>query len=137
MADWLFKEEPTSYGFADLQRDGRAAWDGVANALALKNLRAVRPGDRVFFYATGSVKAIVGEMRVASAGDVVVVEPVSALARPVTLAAIKQEEALAGWDLVRLPRLSVVPVTPEQWNRVQEMAKDDAGAALGKTPRMT
>ncbi|MGL4555025.1 MAG: EVE domain-containing protein [Gemmataceae bacterium] len=146
MAYWLFKEEPTSYGFADLTRDGRSVWDGIANPQALKNLRAVRAGDRVFFYATGGVKAVVGEMRVVRGPQTpeddpkavsVEVEPVAALVRPVTLAAIKGEAALAGWDLVRLPRLSVVPVTESQWKRVQEMSEAEAGAALGRTPKAT
>ena len=61
---WLFKQEPGSYSYADLERDGRTVWDGVANALARKHLRAIRPGDRVLYYHTGSEKAVVGEMRV-------------------------------------------------------------------------
>ena len=69
MARWLFKEEPEEYSFTDLQRDGEATWDGVANALALKHLRAVRPGDEVFFYHTGKEKAVVGVMRVAAAAE--------------------------------------------------------------------
>lgn len=138
MGHWLFKEEPSTYSFADLIRDGRAKWDGVANALALKHLRAVKPGDKVFFYATGAMKAVVGEMKVVSAGaEGVEVEPVASLARAVTLAEIKQDPALQEWELVRLPRLSVMPVTGPQWKRVQEMSKGDAGVALGKTPQMT
>lgn len=132
MALWLCKQEPEQYGYADLVRDGRAVWDGVANALARKHLRAMKPGDRVLFYATGKVKAVVGEMRVAggprpdpksddAASVVVDVEPVRAFAVPVTLAAVKADPALAGWDLARLPRLSVMPVTEAQWRRVEEM----------------
>ncbi|MFQ3593185.1 MAG: EVE domain-containing protein, partial [Gemmataceae bacterium] len=64
MADWLFKEEPSNYSFAQLMQEGRTTWDGVANPLARKHLRSVQVGDRVLFYATGTVKAIVGEMRV-------------------------------------------------------------------------
>jgi predicted RNA-binding protein with PUA-like domain len=133
VARWLFKEEPDHYSFADLRKEGRTVWDGVTNALARKHLRQVRKGDRVFFYHTGKVKAIVGEMRVVAGprpdpqGDdksvVVDVEPVRALARPVTLAEVKDDELLASWDLVRLGRLSVMPVTDEQWQRVEELSR--------------
>jgi predicted RNA-binding protein with PUA-like domain len=133
VARWLFKEEPEHFGFADLQREGRAVWDGVTNALARQNLRKVRKGDRVFFYHTGKEKAIVGEMRVMAGprvdpeGDdksvVVEVAPVRALKRPVTLADVKADEVLADWDLVRLSRLSVMPVTEEQWQRVEELSQ--------------
>ena len=134
MALWLFKEEPANYSYADLERDGSAVWGGVTNALARQNLRKVAVGDRVFFYSTGKEKAVVGEMRVAIGpkadpssddpkGVAVEVEPVKALPRPVPLSAIKADADLAGWDLVRLPRLSVVPVTPEQWRRVEELSR--------------
>jgi predicted RNA-binding protein with PUA-like domain len=132
VALWLFKEEPDHYSFADLVRDGRAVWDGVTNALARQNLRRVRPGDRVFFYHTGKEKAVVGEMRIVSeprTGEddpkvvAVEVEPVAALARPVTLARIKEDGRLVEWELVRLPRLSVMPVTRGQWQAVQELSR--------------
>ena len=132
MALWLCKQEPDEYSFADLVRDGRTVWDGVANALALQHLRKMKPGDRAFFYATGKVKAVVGVMRVAEGpqpgpnddeGVVVVFEPVRALARPVPLAQIKEDEALADWELVRLPRLSVMPVSQAQWRRVEELSR--------------
>jgi predicted RNA-binding protein with PUA-like domain len=130
MALWLFKEEPETYCYADLERDGKTVWDGVANNLALQHLRKVRRGDRVLFYHTGKEKAVVGEMRVTAGsrpadGKMVVVEvtPVRALARPVTLAEIKQDAALADWELVRLPRLSVVPVTESQWRRIMELSQ--------------
>jgi predicted RNA-binding protein with PUA-like domain len=132
MADWLFKEEPDHYSYADLVRDGRTVWDGVANALALKYLHQSRAGDRVFFYHTGKEKSVVGEMKVVAAavddsGAILVeVEPVKPLARPVALKEIKADEALAGWDLVRLPRLSVVPVTAAQWRRVVALSKAKA-----------
>ena len=133
MALWLFKQEPSCYSFADLQRDGRTVWDGVGNALARKYLRQVKRGDRVLLYHTGTEKAVVGVMRaVADAGPastdddpgavVVEVEPVAALPRPVPLAEIKADSLLAEWDLVRLPRLSVMPATREQWRRVEELA---------------
>ncbi len=133
MALWLFKVEPDCYSFADLTRDGKTTWDGVANAVAQKNLRAVATGDRVFLYHTGGEKAVVGVMEVTAGptpdpGDeagkrvAVTVKPVRALAAPVTLAAIKADPAFAGWELVRLPRLSVMPVTAGQWARVEELA---------------
>jgi predicted RNA-binding protein with PUA-like domain len=132
VARWLFKEEPEHYSFAELQSDGKTVWDGISNNLALRNLRQVRRGDRVFFYHTGKEKAVVGEMRVVAdpqtkaddPTDVSVeVEAVRALPNPVTLAEIKADAALAGWDLVRLPRLSVLPVTDAQWRRVEELSR--------------
>ena len=134
MALWLFKEEPTEYAYADLERDGSAVWSGVTNALARQNLRKITVGDRVFFYHTGKEKAVVGEMRVvvgpkpdSSSDDakavVVEVVPVRALPRPVTLSAIKADADLADWELVRLPRLSVVPVSEDQWRRVEELSR--------------
>jgi len=132
---WLFKQEPGCYSFADLERDRATIWDGVTNALALKNLRNVRPGDRVLFYHTGKEKAIVGEMRVvegpgpdAKAPDdprlvTVKVEVVRRWPRPVGLDEIKADLQLRNWDLVRLPRLSVVPVEPEQWQRLADLSR--------------
>ena len=107
MALWLFKQEPTCYSFADLRRDGRTVWDGVNNALARKHLRQIKRGDRVLFYHTGKEKAVVGVMRaVADAREaptaddpkavVVEVEAVKQLARPVTLAEIKNDPLLQG-----------------------------------------
>ena len=127
---WLFKQEPECYSYADLERDGRTVWDGVTNSLAQKNLRQVRVGDRILFYHTGKQKAVVGEMvvvggpRLASEGNrhvIVEVKPVRQLLA-VTLEQIKADALLGDWDLVRLPRLSVVPVTPAQWQRVQELS---------------
>jgi predicted RNA-binding protein with PUA-like domain len=136
MALWLFKQEPSCYSLADLKRDGVTTWDGVANALARKNLRQVKKGDRVLFYHTGKEKAVVGEMKVVSepAADsgsddpnsvVVQVKYVKSLANPVGLSAIKADKLLANWDLVRLPRLSVVQVSEEQWKRVEEMSREE------------
>jgi predicted RNA-binding protein with PUA-like domain len=131
MALWLFKEEPTHYSFSDLQRDGRTVWDGIENALAQQHLRRVRRGDRILFYHTGKEKAVVGTMRVVTnptatedgKGVLVQVEAGRPLARPVTLAQIKTDPAFAGWDLIRLSRLSVMPVTKAQWDRVVELSK--------------
>jgi len=139
---WLFKQEPASYNFADLERDGRTVWDGVSNALARQHLRQVRVGDRVLFYHTGKEKAVVGEMRVAAgprppAGDppgdaqavVVEVVPVRRLDSPVSLTRIKGDALLRDCDLVRLPRLSVLPLTEPQWQRVQELSRDGNASA--------
>jgi predicted RNA-binding protein with PUA-like domain len=124
MALWLFKEEPSHFGYADLERAGQAIWDGVRNALALKHLRQVQAGDRIWLYHTGREKAVIGELEAVSAADgVVTVRPVRRLPAPVTLAAIKADPALVDWDLVRLPRLSVMPVTAAQWRRVEALAK--------------
>jgi predicted RNA-binding protein with PUA-like domain len=132
VAFWLFKEEPDHYSFADLQKDGSTTWNGIRNPVALKNLRSVKRGDRVFFYHTGKEKAVVGEMRVTEGAQTspddpmdvsVQVAPVRPMPRPVTLAEIKRDPALAGWELARLPRLSVVPVTEAQWQRVEELSR--------------
>ena len=134
MANWLFKIEPGCYSYADLVRDGSTVWDGVANAVAQKHLRAARAGDRVFLYYTGDEKAVVGIMEVAAGptpdpGDpagkrvVVTVKPVRKLDKLVTLAAIKADVAFADWELVRLPRLSVMPVPAALWSRIEGMAR--------------
>ena len=130
---WLLKTEPGTFSWLDLVRDGRATWDGVKNPAALKHLRAMRSGDLAFFYHTGGEKSVVGICRVVSepyadpkAADprlmVVDVEPVKPLPRPVSLAAIKADRQFTGFSLVRIPRLSVMPVTPDQWRAIQAMA---------------
>ena len=127
---WLFKEEPNHYSYSDLERDGSTTWEGIRNNLARQNLWKVRRGDRVLYYHTGQERAIVGEMRVVDdpaqdpADDdpkavVVKVEAVRRWPQPVTLDQIKADKAFAGWDLLRLPRLSVVAVTPEQWKQLE------------------
>jgi len=133
MAAWLFKEEPSHYSFDDLSRDGSTTWTGVKNALAQRHLRAVKKGDRVFYYHTGDEKAIVGIAR--AAGDaypdradktgksfVVDVEPVKKLPRPVTLAEIKADKRFAQFALVRIARLSVMPVSDSEWKAITEMS---------------
>jgi predicted RNA-binding protein with PUA-like domain len=132
MNNWLFKEEPTHYSFAELQKDGRTVWAGVRNPLAQKHLRSVRKGDRIFYYHTGGEKAVVGLARAASdaypdpdAESLVVVDvvPEKALPRPVTLSEIKASNRFATFALVRVPRLSVMPVTDEEWKAIEAMAK--------------
>lgn len=131
MAFWLFKQEPSCYSYADLERDGTTLWDGVANPLALKHLRACRPGDRVFFYHTGKEKAVVGIMEVAGEpapdadggkGAAVPVKAVRALAAPVTLAEIKADDRFADWELVTQSRLSVMPCSAARWKLIEAMA---------------
>jgi predicted RNA-binding protein with PUA-like domain len=130
---WLIKEEPTHYSFDDLVRDGHTAWTGVRNALAQKHLRSMRKGDRIFFYHTGEVKAVIGIAMAASApypdpadksGKLyaIDVEAVKKLKSPVTLAAIKADNAFASFPLVRISRLSVMPVTDDEWARIEAMA---------------
>jgi predicted RNA-binding protein with PUA-like domain len=131
--NWLFKEEPSHYGFDELVKDKRTTWSGVKNPLAQKHLRAVKRGDRIFYYHTGDEKAVVGTARAASdaypdpddkTGKHVVVDvvPVGRLARSVTLAEIKGTASFKTFPLVRVPRLSVMPVTDAEWDRIERMA---------------
>ena len=130
---WLLKTEPGTYAYSDLARDGRTCWDGVSNPVALSHLRAMKKGDEAFFYHTGAEKAIVGLARIVSdpypdpkLGDprrvVVDVAPVRPLARPVTLAAVKADPRFKDFALVRIGRLSVMPVSPEQWKALLALA---------------
>ena len=132
---WLLKTEPSSYGYDDLEKEGRAAWDGVKNPVALANLRKMTEGDAVFIYHTGSEKAVVGTalvMRAAypdpGARDprlvVVDLEPTGRLARPVTLAELRKVPAFADSPLIRQPRLSVVPLTKRQWNALARIVPE-------------
>lgn len=134
MAYWLLKTEPSTYSWADLVRSGRAVWDGVRNPTALANLRKMRPGDRAFIYHTGDEKAIVGIAKVVSEAYpdpketdarlvVVDLEAVKPVAAPVALATIKADPRFADFALVRIGRLSVVPVSAEQWEALQALAK--------------
>jgi predicted RNA-binding protein with PUA-like domain len=130
--NWLFKEEPSHYSFDQLQKDGRTVWSGVRNALAQKHLRSVRKADRIFYYHTGDEKAIVGIARAASdpypdpedhAFVAVDVRPMKRLPRPVSLAEIKSSGRFASFPLVRVPRLSVMPVSNEEWTALEVMAR--------------
>jgi predicted RNA-binding protein with PUA-like domain len=132
MAYWLMKSEPASYSWSDLVRDGGTEWDGVRNNAARLHLKAMKPGDQAFFYHSMSDKAVVGVMRITRGAKPdpkapdwvsVRVEPVQALKRPVTLAEIKAEPALAKMELIRQSRLSVAPVRDEEWDKLLEMAK--------------
>jgi predicted RNA-binding protein with PUA-like domain len=135
--NWLVKEEPTHYGWDEFVADKKAVWSGVRNALAQKHLRAIEKGDRIFYYHTGNEKAVVGTAKALSAaypdpddasGKYVAVDiaPVKRLPRPVTLAEIKADAAFKDFPLVRIARLSVMPVTDAQWARIERMA-DKAG----------
>ena len=130
---WVLKTEPSTYGFPDLVRERRTRWEGVSNAVALKHLRSMLEGDDALIYHTGNEKSLVGLARIASAPYpdpaqkderlvVVDVEARKPLPRPVSLAEIKADPAFKDLGLVRLPRLSVVPVEPDQWKRLLAMA---------------
>jgi predicted RNA-binding protein with PUA-like domain len=132
VAHWLVKQEPSSYSWGNLVRDGRTRWDGVHNALALQHLRRMAVGDEAVFYHSGSERACVGILRVASSprpdpNDArgswfVEVTPVRALARPVTLAEIREDPAFEGIALLRISRLSVMPIPETAWLRILERA---------------
>jgi predicted RNA-binding protein with PUA-like domain len=131
--NWLFKEEPTHYGFDEFVKDKRTAWSGVKNPVAQKHLHAVKKGDRIFYYHTGDEKSVVGIAK--ALGDayadpndpngkmaVVDVAPVKKLPRPVTLKEIKADARFKDFALVRISRLSVMPVTDQQWEWIEKMA---------------
>jgi predicted RNA-binding protein with PUA-like domain len=131
---WLLKTEPSEYGYDDLEKEGRARWDGVSNPAALRNIREMKEGDRVVIYHTGKEKSAVGLAEVVKAaypdprwkgGKLVVVdvEPRGRLGRPVSLAEIKALSEFAGSPLVRQGRLSVVPLTADQWRAIEARAR--------------
>ena len=136
MAYWLLKTEPDCYSWDNLVHDKRTAWDDVSNALALKHIRTMKKGDAALIYHTGDERAAVGIAEVVSApyadpseGDdklvVVDVKPKKKLDRPVTLSDIKADKAFSGWDLLRIGRLSVVPVPDPMWQRILDLAKPE------------
>jgi len=130
---WILKTEPSAYSFDQLEREKTAVWDGVKNNLALKNLRRMEPGDQVLIYHTGDERALVGRASVVSAAyadprkkdpKLVVVDLAvgKRLPKPVPLAAIKADPKLGDLALVRMGRLSVVPASAVQWERLLAMA---------------
>ncbi len=132
-AKWLLKSDPEHYSFSDLERDGQTIWDGISNNLALKNLRNVRRGDLVLVYHTGDERAVVGLAKAASDPypdpqqkdarlAVIDLQAKQKLPRPVPLDEIRKSSALKDFDLVRLPRLSVMPVSDNQWTTILAMA---------------
>jgi predicted RNA-binding protein with PUA-like domain len=132
---WLFKTEPSVYSFQQLQKDKKTVWDGVANNLALKNLKDIKKGELIFIYHTGDEKAAVGVAKALGGAYpdpskknskllVVDVEAVKPLPKPVTLAQVKAEKQLANFDLVRNSRLSIMKVSDQQWQIMEGMAKE-------------
>ena len=133
MAYWLFKSDPETYGYDDLEKEKKAVWDGVKNPVALRNLKACKNGDQVFIYHTGEEKSIIGIAEVVgeaypdpkSKDPKLVVVDIKASRRvkkPVTLSDVKQRKEFADFALTRLPRLSVMPVTEAQWKSLMKMA---------------
>jgi len=135
---WLFKTEPSVYSYQQLEKDKKTVWDGVTNALALKHIRSMKKGDLALVYHTGDERAAVGVAQITSdpypdpkADDaklvVVDLKAGAPLAQPVTLATLKADPAFAGWDLLRISRLSVVPVPDALWERILDMAEGEPG----------
>lgn len=132
--NWLVKEEPENYNFEMLVKDGRTTWTGVKNPLAQKHLQAIKQGDQVFFYHTGKEKSIIGVGRALSdaypdskdkTGKLHAFDlgPVRRLKKPVTLAAIKTSGKFETFALVRMSRLSVMPVTDAEWKAIEKMSE--------------
>ena len=135
-AYWIFKTEPTDYSWDDFVREKRTTWSGVKNALAQKHLRTVAKGDQILVYHTGTERRVVGLARAVgdpypdakSAGGKLVtvdIEPVRSVKRSVALSDIKEDSAFRDLALVRMGRLSVVPVTEKQWGRLMELGAGD------------
>lgn len=133
MARWLVKSEPHKYSFEQLQRDGKTVWDGVRNNTAALHLKAMKAGDEVFFYHSNEGLAVVGIAKVVKehfidptdpTGRYVAVElaPVRPVKTPVTLAQMKANPALANMAMLRLFRISVSPVTDDEWAAILGMA---------------
>lgn len=132
MAYWLLKTEPEEYSYCDLERDGTTVWEGVSNSLALKHLRTMEIGDLALIYHTGKQRRVIGVAQVVSqpypdpklddAKRVVVqVQALRRVQEPITLTQIKQDGNFEGFDLVRLTRLSVVPVSEPHWQRLLQL----------------
>lgn len=141
MADmnWLFKEEPSNYSFDALVKDKSTVWSGVRNPVAQRNLHAVKKNDRIFYYHTGDEKSVIGVAK--ALGDaytdpndptgkaaVVDVGPVKKLPRPVTLKEIKADPFFKTFALVRISRLSVMPVSDAEWARIESMSSGSSGS---------
>ncbi len=133
---WLLKTEPEHYAYATLEQDGRTVWDGVSNNAALKHMRGMQAGDLALIYHTGDERRAVGLAEVVSdpypdpqANDmrlvVVDVRPLRVLPQPITLVAVKADAFFADFALVRQARLSVMPVTQAQWDRMMAMAHEE------------
>lgn len=127
---WALLADPKDYGWSDLESDGSAVWDGIKNARAQNNLKKCEVGDLALIYHTAPDKAVIGIASVKGAarpdpkaeGRVVIdIEPVEALARPLPLAEMKADDTLARMSFVRMPRVAVQEVTPEQWQHVLDL----------------
>ncbi|HET7212309.1 MAG TPA: EVE domain-containing protein [Terriglobia bacterium] len=138
---WLFKSDPEHYSFQDLARDKKTVWDGISNNLALKHLRNVRRGDEVIIYHSGGERAVVGLAEVLSDpypdpkgqdARLVVVDIAArgTVPRPVSLDEIKKRTELKDFDLVRLPRLSVMPVSEKHWKSIFSLAQGLTGSRV-------
>ena len=134
---WLFKEDPESYSFAQLEKDRKTVWEGVHNNLALKHLRQVKKEDLIFYYETGDMKSVVGVMKASGdayskdKGDLlsskeiaVDVVPLRRLKNPVSLQEIKSNSKFKDFSLVRISRLSVMPVTGDQWEEILKISEE-------------
>ena len=135
VAYWLLKTEPDCYAWDDLVRDKSTVWDGVTNALALKHIRSMKKGDLALVYHTGDERSAVGIAEVKSnpypdpkeADERIAVVELKAkkkLAQPVSLSVIKADRTFAGWELLRIGRLGVVPVPQAMWDRILELSED-------------
>jgi predicted RNA-binding protein with PUA-like domain len=129
---WMVKQEPEAYSFDDLVAEGKTDWTGVRNFQARNNLKAMKKGDKVFFYHSVSEKAVVGIAEVSKEAYpdptdekwiAVEIKPVKKVKKPVTLEAVKANAALANIALVRQSRLSVIPLTKDEYEEVLSMAK--------------
>jgi predicted RNA-binding protein with PUA-like domain len=131
--NWLFKEEPSNYSYDAFAKDGSTVWSGVRNPVAQRHLRSVKKGDLVFYYHTGDERAVIGiakatcdaypdPMDKAGKAHVVDIAPVKKLARPVTLKEIKADASFKDFALVRISRLSVMPVSEKEWARIEKMS---------------
>lgn len=118
---WLVKTEPSTYSFDDLTREGVATWDGVKNPLAMKHLRAMQAGDEVLVYHTGDEKSVIGTAAVVAAGDPPKLKAKRRLPRAVPLAEVKQDKGFADMALVRIGRLSVMPVLPAHYAKLLKL----------------
>ncbi|MBI4429645.1 MAG: EVE domain-containing protein [Ignavibacteriales bacterium] len=130
---WLLKTEPSTYSYADLVKEKKTVWNGVMNPVALRNIGLMKKGDLAFIYHTGDEKAVVGLAEIISdpypdpkdkSLTIIDVKPRMKLQRPVTLAEIKAEKMFKDFLLVRISRLSVMPVTKIWWDAINQMAME-------------
>ncbi len=134
MSYWLLKSEPDVYSYDDLVRDKKTEWDGVNNNTALMHIRAMKKGDLAIIYHTGEERSAIGIAEVISGPHadpllddpkrvVMTVKSKKKFKRPVTLAEIKADPVFTGWDLIRIGRLSVVPVPEKMWEHLEKLAE--------------